>query len=739
MCHLTSTTTEPPDYPINQYISEILEMLNSDEHPIFLIKAPTGTGKSTQVPQIIWKYSEKYRNITITVPTRAAAAALAKRTAEELGATVGDLVGFKTGYEKVCSDKTKILYTTEATELMHELHDHSINYDDSVIILDELQEWNIPTEAILAWFKRLISSGTKLKLILMSANVDSDGLSEFLGKIPVINVPAKLFNVTQYHRRSKDFIDSIAKLANTGHHVLAFVPGKRDIDQTIELLQNLKVRANFLKLHGDLPLSEQQAVFEQPSEPTVVVSTNIAQTSLTIPYIDAVVDSGLERRMQNIDGLDTLAIGVISKSDYIQRSGRAGRTKPGIYIWCNDVDIDTLPEFPIPDIETGSIDQIVLHLAALDLDVMSIDFFHQPSTSKIAASQKTLRMLGAFDEENRITECGRLMTKLPLSVRFARMIVEAQKRDVLYDVVTLVSILEVGGIKKSTSKYSGYTREMKSDMLAELDVFNSIHQKFIKIDAQPFFTSDQETEDIFADAIERNYHRIRELRAKLENILYGIFGDVSSSGNRTEIFKSCVSGLVEFLYVRESNNWYRNPNDPHKRKLELNTAILPSPYVLGIPKNISVAYNENGENHILYLLTCANMITIPLLEEVAPHLFKSTRRNEFRYATHEYVSKDIRLFGDVEIGSTDSRLSDPAAKRDALITWLATATFDISISFQSKLDKNLKKVFNRNRVYLENGETAAVFYAERLNRFYPNSLPNLRKCKDFAFLTFTKH
>lgn len=713
-------------YPINEFQEAIIKLLESVG--VFLIQAPTGSGKSTQVPQIIWNILEngkrKYKRITITGPTRTGVSAVANQVAKEIGCKVGEIVGFKTGYEKVYSDETEILYTTEACELMNELYNSNINYEETVIILDEFQENGIPTEALAAWFKKLIDSGVKLKLILMSASIDTEKVCKFFGNIPMLDVPGKLYEITEYRRKPNEFESSIAELLKQDRNVLAFVPGKREIDNTAEALLKMDLDVNILRLHGDLPLSEQQIVFETPTKPTVVIATNIAQTSITIPYIDAVVDSGLERRMQNIDGLDTLAIGVISRSDYIQRRGRAGRTKPGIYIWCNSTPIEELREYPIPDIETGNIDQIVLQLGSIGIDARTLTFMHQPPLEKIEASQKTLRMLGAFDEDNQITEYGKIMAKLPISVRYSRMLVEAQKRDVLSDVLTIASLMEFGGIKNTNVSYEGFSNERKSDCLAELDCFNTVKRKVM------------DGEYAFDGIQERNYYRVIEHRAKLADILYNIYGDVSSSGDRNEILKSCIAGLVEFLYVRESNNWYSKPNDDFKRKIDIYSATLPNMHMVGLPKNISLAHKE--ANPILYLISWANMVTIPMLEEVAPHLFHIETRNEFKYETNEFLTREIRFFGDVEVSSRDYKLSDSSEKRKALAKWLATVTIDDEAfaKLKSRLDKTLKKAIDRNYGIFSDVEEATEFYTRKLDEFSTNSLPNLRRCKDFAFLAF---
>ena len=704
-------------YPVADYKNEILKMVS--ENQICIISAETGAGKSTQVPQYLLEAG--YNEVVITVPSRTAAASLCDRVSYELGSTVGDLVGFQTGYEKSFSAETRILYTTEGLELMKELHQKN-TLENGVLIIDELQEWSINVETLVAWIQKKIKAGWDTKVILMSATMDVAGISKFFGDIPVLKIPGHLFEITEYERRANDFVDSIYELASQNHNVLAFVPGKREIENTIESLKKRNLDAHLLRLHGDLPLADQQVVFHSATKAKVIVATNIAQTSITIPDIDAVVDSGLERHMENVDGLDTLTIGQISRSDYIQRRGRAGRTKPGIYIWCNDTPLNCLAKYPTPDIFTGSINQIVLKLGSIGIDAREVNFFHQPPIEKIEASQKTLRMLGAFDEDNVITDCGMVMAQLPLSVRYARMIVEGQKRDVLSDVVTIAALSEFGGIKAPNTTYEGFSKEMKSDLLAELDCFNTVKRKLI------------EGEDAFAGVQERNYYRVLELRAKLADILYSIYGDVSSSGNRNDILRSCAAGLVEFLYVRTSNGWYVNPNDDSKRKLNLFSATLPGKYLLGLPKNISLNHKGNNGNQMLYLISSAIMVDVPLLEDVAPHLIHTKTQCEFRYETSEFLSREVRFFGDVEISAAESKISNSNLKRELLASWLANVTVDEDVYENTKLDKALKKAIDKNYGAFYDIEEAKDFYSQRLKESFKNSLPHMRKCKNFAFL-----
>lgn len=710
---MKNTLVEQSFYPVAKYKQLLLDMVANNQ--VCIISAETGAGKSTQVPQYLLEAG--YSHVVLTVPSRTAAASLCDRVSSELGTEVGDLVGFQTGYDKAYSSHTRILYTTEGLELMKELHQTN-SLENGVLIIDELQEWTINVETLVAWIHQKIESGWKTKVILMSATMDVESTSAFFNNAPILSIPGKLYPVTEIERRDRDFVNSIYELASKNHNVLSFVPGKREIDKTIKELNKMGLDAVMFQLHGDLPLSEQQIVFKPTDKPKVIIATNIAQTSITIPDIDAVVDNGLERHMENVDGLDTLTIGKISRSDYIQRKGRAGRTKPGIYVWCNDIPLKNLEDYPTPDIYTGSINQIVLKLASIGVDATKVKFFHQPPIEKILASQKTLRTLGAFNSDNQITEVGHIMAQLPLSVRYARMIVEAQKLGVLADVITIAALSEFGGIKQSNVSYGQFSKEIRSDLLAELDCFNTVRQKLLY------------SADPFQNVLERNYFRVLELRSKLYDILENIYGEVDSTGNRNDILKACAAGLVEFLYVRESNGWYSNPGDSSKRKLNLYSSTLPSKYILGLPRNISLKYKGDNGQQTLYLISSAIMVDPSILKEVAPHMIHIEHYKTYDYDQNEYISRKVMLFGDVEIEASDERINNQQEKLSLLTDWLAQKTFEEKWD----IDPKLAKILDHNSEKLSTPDEAKEFYENKIKHSFKNSLPNMKKAKNFSSL-----
>lgn len=713
-------------YPIHEVKERIIETIKNN--PVSIIVAETGAGKSTQVPQFL--IDNGFDSVVITVPSRTAATSLAERVSSERNSLLGEQVGYQTAYERSMSAETQILFTTEGLQLIKELNDDDGN-PNKVLIIDELQEWSINVEALIAFLKLKIQNGFKTKIVLMSATMD-ERISEFFDNAPIVRVAGRLFPIEE--TTAENMQDSIVKLANEGHNVLAFVPGKYEITQLTRYLRKLEnFNVSIFPLHADLSLEDQHSVFEPTPNPKIVVATNVAQTSITIPDIDAVVDSGLERHMAIVDGLETLTIGNISKSDKIQRKGRAGRTKPGTYIWAGNVNPDELQEHSTPDILTGNITEIVLKLAAAGIDAQDLRFFHQPPIEKIQEAKKSLRILGAFDKNDVITEIGEIMALLPISAKYARMIVEAARRDVLEDVVTIAAIQECGGLKLSNTAYGKFSRELSSDMLADLDCFNYL-KKAMRDTNWPMCVNTNPFEGIN----KRNYYRIMELRVKLSDVLYKIYPDITSTGNRRQISLSCASGLVEHLYIRQNNSWYYSASDSSRRKLDKCSCALAQKMVLGIPKNISLyGRAAEAETQVLYLLCNAMVVDVDTLMEVAPHMVEIKESIICDPNSNQYSIIEETYFGDNVIAEKEYEISDVKIKRNLLASWLAQNTLKPSEQNDPKLNKilvqNQKKVdahgsagFKFN--VLKNG------YMQLLFNRAQNSVPSMAKAKNFTLL-----
>jgi ATP-dependent helicase HrpA len=441
-----------PTLPVLACRDQILATLEACA--AMVVVGATGSGKSTQIPRM---FMEAGYRVLVTEPRRLAASTLAERVAAEMGVPVGGLVGYRTGRD-VPHDgpETCLWYMTDALVLMRELCGNGGGYD--VLVLDEIHEFGLTAEVLLAWARRAIAAGARFKLVLLSATLDAEALAAYLGTpdrpAPIVWVPGQLHPIearepSRYGFDMPDILDAMATdirgLVAGQREVLAFVPGKGEIDSLTLRLENLD--AEILPLHGQMSREDQARCFQAYPRPRVVVATNIAQTSLTIDGIDAVVDCGYERRVETRGGVEGIYLATLSEASSTQRRGRAGRTKPGICV--DHKPPGDHPAFPVPEIRRVLLDQAVLRLAQAGLDMAALPFLHQPPPHQIDAAKEMLRKLGAMTEDGKVTEMGALIARLPVSVRAGRALVEASRlrgRALLDAVAAACAMVDVGSI-----------------------------------------------------------------------------------------------------------------------------------------------------------------------------------------------------------------------------------------------------------------------------------------------------
>lgn len=586
--------------PIIKYQQEIVEAVK--KNAVTIIKAETGAGKSTQVPQMLLAAGYE---VVVTQPRRLAARTIAERIAEERGEQIGSTVGYRTGYERKDSWRTQILFCTDGLQLVRELTDRVESSKTRVLIIDEVHEWNLNIETLIAWCKKRVLEGWNIKVVVMSASFDDNALKDYFGMdTPVINVPGKMYPVKMIQVVA-NMQAHIKKLVDQKKNVLVFVPGKQDIRQIIKNLEGIE--AVVLPLHGELDIEEQKRCFQHYKLPKVIIATNVAQTSITVNDIDAVVDTGKERRLEVENGVEGLYLRDISQADCIQRKGRAGRTKEGIYVLNSTTKFDQRPEFSVPEIQRSNLDHIVLRLASIGIDAAEIEFFHQPNIEAILDAKKSLTNLGAL-EDNKVTKIGYKISKIPVSCKYARMILEADKRGVTDDVIIITAILEVGGLLyRSESSYSEHTNESCSDLLAELSIWKNIQEHGIV---------DFKVQGILPKSYYRTKELIKKLRRSLRHLV--TFG---TTGNREDILLSCVSGLADHLYQIEEGHVYYDENGNYMNLDRKSCVSRGAKWIVGIPKIIEFQ-DRYGELKTLEFINMVTKVDLNQMIQLTPHLFK---------------------------------------------------------------------------------------------------------------------
>ncbi|CAN0896179.1 Probable pre-mRNA-splicing factor ATP-dependent RNA helicase DEAH4 [Linum grandiflorum] len=455
--------------PIVQFEEQIIRTVQDNR--VVVVIGETGSGKSTQLSQMLLRHGySKSGIIGVTQPRRVAAVSVARRVAQELGVKLGEEVGYAIRFEDRTSDITRIKYLTDGVLLRESLSDPELS-QYSVIILDEAHERSLNTDILLGLVKRLTKMREcKLKVLITSATLDGEKVSEFFSESPILNVPGKLFPVEVVYSRERpiSYLESCLRTAIDIHRkepegdVLIFMTGQDDIEKLVAKLED-KIRgleegscmdAVILPLHGSLPPEMQVGAFVRvfsPSPPDCrrfIVATNIAETSLTVDGVVYVIDSGYvkQRQYNPSTGMYSLDVVQISKVQANQRAGRAGRTRPGkcYRLYPSSVYQDELLDVTVPEIQRTSLAGTVLYLKSLDLpdiDILKFDFLDSPSAESLEDALKQLYLIDAIDENGAITSVGRTMAELPLEPSLSRTLMEANENGCLSQALTVAAML----------------------------------------------------------------------------------------------------------------------------------------------------------------------------------------------------------------------------------------------------------------------------------------------------------
>lgn len=428
--------------PINDLRKNILEAIHSTNR--LIIRSPTGSGKSTQVPQMLLDDQMTKGRILILQPRRLAARMLATRVAFERSSDVGQEIGFQTRFESAVSENTRASFITEGILTRMLLSDPELQ-GVSAIIFDEFHERSLTSDIGLSLaFDLQTKRRPDLRIIVMSATVDIDPLKHYLDPVEVITSEGRLFPIDIRYSSSPQSTPvwdhaarAVAGLISEGKDgdILVFMPGVYEIRRTVEAIDSI-VRGEPLSvfpLYGDLPAARQNQVMDATGRRKVIVATNIAETSLTIPGIRHVVDSGLARinRFDSARGFNTLFTESISRDSADQRAGRAGREAPGVCIrlWSNSHHAG-LPVRTTPEILRVDLTETILTIRQIGYNsINDFPWFETPPQNAIDQANMTLSILGAFDSHGTCTPLAKEMSRFPMHPRLARLLIEAGKRN----------------------------------------------------------------------------------------------------------------------------------------------------------------------------------------------------------------------------------------------------------------------------------------------------------------------
>ena len=564
--------TYPPELPVSQRKDDIARAI--EENQVVIIAGETGSGKTTQIPKICLELGRGIAGqIGHTQPRRLAARTVAERIAEELGSPLGETVGYQVRFTDVSADDTLIKLMTDGILLTELARDRTLRRYDTLII-DEAHERSLNIDFILGYLRQLLPERPDLKVIITSATIDPERFAAAFGGAPVLEVSGRTYPVEVRYRpiepveggedadQGQAISDAIDELSAEGPgDILVFLSGEREIRDTADLLAG-RDRLEVLPLYSRLSAAEQYRVFErrQASSFTrrVVLATNVAETSLTVPGIHYVIDPGTARISRYSRGtkVQRLPIEPISQASANQRKGRCGRTADGICIRLySQADFESRPEFTEPEILRTNLASVILQMAAIGLgDVPKFPFIDPPDARNIADGLTLLTELNAFSD-GRITGLGRKLARLPVDPRIGRMILAADRNGCVREVLIIAAALSIQD-----------PRERPADAQQAAD---DKHRRFADPDSGSDFSTYLNLWDYLAErqrelsssAFRRlcradylNYLRVREWQ-DLQGQLQRLAGDLgvavdSSSTERTVVHLSLLAGLLSQIGMK---------------------------------------------------------------------------------------------------------------------------------------------------------------------------------------------
>lgn len=554
----------PKELPISKRVEEIKQLLRDEQ--VMVVCGATGSGKTTQLPKLALDagFGRKGR-IGCTQPRRLAAVSMARRVASELKVGYGAAVGSQVRFDDSTSDETVVKFMTDGILLAETVTDKWLNQYD-VLIIDEAHERSLNIDFILGYLKRLLEKRRDLRVVISSATMDVEKFSEFFDKAPIIEVEGRMYPVEDCFlppREEEDLSSHVVRAVqwirdlDERGDTLVFLPGEREIRDCRDALEGKKWPGmEVLPLFGRLSVGEQQRVFQTGGKRRVVLSTNVAETSITIPGIKYVVDSGLARisRYDPRTQVQCLQVEQISQASERQRRGRCGRVEDGVCVHLYDREtLEDAPEYTDPEVSRTSLAGVILQMITLGLPpIEKFPFVDPPRSALVREGYRMLKDIAALDEKYQLTDEGRDIAAFAVDPHLARMLCHARREDCLAELTVLVAFLSMQDprerpLEKQQSADEAHAkwRDDQSDFLTILNLWRQWNGMIKERASNSALRR-------FCKTSFLNYRRMREWRdlvAELLDVVHGLkwgrpnVGGFNASYRYDEIHRAILAGV----------------------------------------------------------------------------------------------------------------------------------------------------------------------------------------------------
>ena len=627
--------------PVYEQKEKILEALKDNQ--VIVVQSPTGSGKTTQLPVILHEAGyDSTGMIAVTQPRRIAALSVSEFIAKQLGTTYPGLVGYKMRFEDKTDSTTKIKIMTDGILLQEMKLDPWLS-KYSVIMVDEAHERSLNIDFVLGLLKRVLEARKEFKVIVSSATMNAEAFSSYFGNCPIVTIETITYPVTMVYdppaiaatTTSEAGCEALlTKICNTVERtldnddnggILIFLPGEKIIKDCMKMLDTSRFarKIHTLPLYGRLSKEDQERVFlpAPRGKRKVIISTNIAETSVTISDITTVIDSGLAKL--NFYNPRTFTSSLVetqvSKASCNQRRGRAGRTRPGTcYRLFPRKDFDTRPLYTIEEIFRTDLSEVVLQMADLGItDFAGFDFLSTPGLENIIGAVDTLNMLGALDKDNTLSSIGKLMVQFPLEPRISRIIVESIMRypNVMGEVLIACSflsahtpfILPLGEELEARRAHHAF-RDIQGDFVSYLNIFKA----FSKAEDKEKFCKRN-----YLD--ERIMLEIQNIDEQLIDIVNHMQIPVLEGGSKSDYLCCIAAGMIQFVCIR-------NKRDSYKSLTADNICIHPGS-VMFKQDPVYIVAGEIVRTSRMYAMS-VSPLTKNILNQLSPDLLQRLENNK---------------------------------------------------------------------------------------------------------------